>query len=200
MNHGLKINGNILEITLPDNIHIDKVLVNRQMFSQRMQVCESCKYHGLEGHEEPCVSCEVRNSNYVAVEERTKERTETHVCDCISKQDAINAPIKMVSEGLEWVPVYHLKELPSAEPEPIRINLNEPIRVKLTDWGKEIYYHQYDSTNQIYGREICKPSLPKEDENGYTEFQLWCFMELYGTHIGMTLPNVIEPIEIVYER
>ena len=136
----------------------------------------------------------------VELEERTKERTETHVCDCISKQDAINAPIKMVSEGLEWVPVYHLKELPSAEPEPIRINLNEPIRVKLTDWGKEIYYHQYDSTNQIYGREICKPSLPKEDENGYTEFQLWCFMELYGTHIGMTLPNVIEPIEIVYER
>lgn len=37
--------------------------------------------------------------------------------DLISRQDAINAPIKMVSEGLEWVPVYHLKELPSAEPE-----------------------------------------------------------------------------------
>lgn len=93
-----------------------------------------------------------------------------------------------------------LKQLPSAEPEPIRINLNEPIKVKLTDWGKEIYYHQYDSINQIYGREICKPSLPKEDENGYVKFQLWCFMELYGMHIGMTLPNVIEPIEIVYER
>lgn len=88
---------------------------------------------------------------------------------------------------------------PTIEPEPIRINLNEPIKVKLTDWGKEIYYHQYDRINQIYGREICKPSFPKEDENGYAEFQLWCFMELYGTHIGMTLPNVIEPIEIVYE-
>ena len=96
--------------------------------------------------------------------------------------------------------VERLKELPSAEPELIRINLNEPIKVKLTDWGKEIYYHQYDRINQIYGREICKPSLPKEDENGYAEFQLWCFMELYGMHIGMTLPNVIEPIEIVYER
>ena len=42
--------------------------------------------------------------------------------------------------------------------------------------------------------------LPKEDENGYTEFQLWCFVELYGEHMGMTLPNVIEPLEIVYER
>ena len=88
----------------------------------------------------------------------------------------------------------------SAQSEPIRINLNEPIKVKLTDWGKEIYYHQYDRTNQIAGREICEPRFPKEDENGYVEFQLWCFIELYGVHISMTLPNVIEPLEIVYER
>lgn len=93
-----------------------------------------------------------------------------------------------------------IEEAPSAQPEPIRINLNEPIKVKLTDWGKEIYYHQYDRANQIAGREICKPKFPKEDENGYTEFQLWRFMELYGEHMGMTLPNVIEPLEIVYER
>ena len=93
-----------------------------------------------------------------------------------------------------------IEEATSAQPEPIRINLNEPIKVKLTDWGKEIYYHQYDRANQIAGREICKPKFPKEDENGYTEFQLWCFMELYGEHMGMALPNVIEPLEIVYER
>ena len=93
-----------------------------------------------------------------------------------------------------------LMMLPSAEPESIRINLNESIKVKLTDWGKEIYYHQYDRTNQIAGREICKPRFPKEDENGYTEFQLWYFMELYGKHMGMTLPNIIEPLEIVYKR
>ena len=70
----------------------------------------------------------------------------------------------------------------------------------MTDWGKEIYYHQYDRTNQLIGREICKPKFPKEDENGYTEFQLWHFIELYGKHIGMTLPNVIEPLEIIYEK
>lgn len=90
--------------------------------------------------------------------------------------------------------------MPSVQPEPIRINLNEPIKVKLTDWGKEIYYHQYDRINQIAGREVCKPSFPKEDENGYAEFQLWCFMELYGECMGITLPNAIEPLEIVYER
>ena len=93
-----------------------------------------------------------------------------------------------------------LGRLPSAQPEPIRINLNEYIKVKLTDCGKEIYYRQYDRLNQSVGREICKPMFPKEDENGYTEFQLWCFIELYGEHMGMTKPNVIKPLEIVYER
>lgn len=93
-----------------------------------------------------------------------------------------------------------IAKIPSAHSEPVCINLNEPIKVKLTDWGKEIYYHQYDRTNKIVGREVCKPKFPKEDENGYTEFQLWCFIELYGMHMGMTLPNVIEPLEIVYER
>lgn len=121
MNHGFKINGNILEITIPDNIHIDKVIVNRQIFSQRQRVCESCKYHGLEGHEEPCVSCEVGNSNYVpsvGQEERTEERTETHACDCISRQDAINAfepdhPVDWYTTMIVDV----LENLPSAEPE-----------------------------------------------------------------------------------
>ena len=37
--------------------------------------------------------------------------------DLIDRQAAINADVKMASEGLEWVPVYHLKDLPSAEPE-----------------------------------------------------------------------------------
>lgn len=127
--------------------------------------------------------------------------------DTISRQAAIDTVNKLTKWYYE---TYHekrptavavidkLMELPSEQPKPIRINLNEPIKVKLTDWGKEIYYHQYDRTNQIAGREICKPKFPKEDENGYTEFQLWCFIELYGEHMGMTLPNVIEPLEIVY--
>ena len=123
--------------------------------------------------------------------------------DLISRNDAYNTLTEYYHHTTE---IQHmalreaLERVPSAQPELIRINLNEPIKVKLTDWGKEIYYHQYDRTNQIAGREICKPRFPREDENGYTEFQLWCFIELYGMHMGMTLPNVIEPLEIVYER
>lgn len=125
--------------------------------------------------------------------------------DLIDRQDALDAICDNCDTVEASCPHYPcgryvaVEKLPPAQPEPIRINLNEPIKVKLTDWGKEIYYHQYDRANQIAGREICKPRFPKEDENGYTEFQLWCFMELYGEHIGMTLPNVIEPLEIVYD-
>ena len=37
--------------------------------------------------------------------------------DLIDRQAAIDAPVKMVSEGIEWIPVYHLKDLPSAQAE-----------------------------------------------------------------------------------
>lgn len=82
----------------------------------------------------------------------------------------------------------------------MRINLNDFIKVKLTPLGKEIYYHRFDEINTTWGREICKPTYPKEDENGYTKFQLWIFMELYGQHLGLAKPNVIEPLEIIYQE
>ena len=79
-----------------------------------------------------------------------------------------------------------------------KINLNETIKVKLTPYGAEIYYKQFDELNKQYEREICKPQMPQIDKDGYTEFQLWHFIELYGQHIGVCKPNVIEPLDIVY--
>ena len=79
-----------------------------------------------------------------------------------------------------------------------KINLNEIVKVKLTPLGAEIYYKQFDDVNKHCGREICKPQMPRIDKDGYTEFQLWHFMELYGEHIGMCKLNVIEPLDIVY--
>lgn len=79
-----------------------------------------------------------------------------------------------------------------------KINLNETIKVKLTPLGAEIYYKQFDELNKQYERQICKPRMPQIDKDGYTEFQLWHFIELYGQHIGMCKPNVIEPLDIVY--
>lgn len=82
----------------------------------------------------------------------------------------------------------------------VRINLNEWVKVKLTDYGKDIYYHRYDELNRLVGREICEPHFPTIDEEGYTKFQLWDFIELYGKYIGWGKKNAIEPLEIIYEE
>ena len=37
--------------------------------------------------------------------------------DVISRRAAINAPVRMVSEGIEWIPVYHVEQLPSVQPK-----------------------------------------------------------------------------------
>lgn len=53
-----------------------------------------------------------------------------------------------------------------------KINLNENVKVKLTDFGISLYKLRYDND-------------PKKDEQGYTSFQLWTLMNIYGLYIGM---------------
>lgn len=64
-------------------------------------------------------------------------------------------------------------------------NINYMVKVRLTDYGKDIYYHQYDELNDKFNKQIIKPTLPKVDENGYTSFQLWNLMEIYGPYMRM---------------
>ena len=78
-----------------------------------------------------------------------------------------------------------------------KINLNDPIKVKLTPYGAEIYYHQFDDINKRYGRQVFEPHLPTIDKDGYTKFLLHGFMELYGEYMYAGARNVIEPIEII---
>ena len=81
----------------------------------------------------------------------------------------------------------------------MKINLNDFIKVTLTDYGKEIYYHRNDEVYEFikrHGGTPIKPCFPKVDEEGKTKFQLWQFMEIYGKHIGLAKPNVILPLDI----
>lgn len=80
-----------------------------------------------------------------------------------------------------------------------KLNLNSRIRVKLTDYGKDIYYHRFDELNEYIkqaGGKPFKPDYPVVDKDGYSEFPLWKFIELYGPHIHMAAENVIEPLNI----
>lgn len=71
-----------------------------------------------------------------------------------------------------------------------KINWNDTIKVKLTEYGQDIYYHHYDDAIAM-GAKI-KRHYCKTDDKGFSELQLWAFMEIFGPYIGMTCPNVVE--------
>ena len=84
-----------------------------------------------------------------------------------------------------------------------KLNLNHSVKVKLTDHGKDIYYHQYDfliEAMKARGINSITPSYPPVDKDGFSSMQLWCFIELYGPHIGMCKPNVIEDLYIYIDE
>ena len=80
-----------------------------------------------------------------------------------------------------------------------KLNMNCRVKVKLTPLGADIFYHQFDEINKIIeknGGKRLENMMPQIDKNGYTEFQLWQFIELYGEHIGMARPNVVSDISL----
>lgn len=84
-------------------------------------------------------------------------------------------------------------------------NLNLGIKVKLSDKGKDIFYHQYDDL--IASGFDITPYFPEEDEDGYTKFQIWRFIELYGKYLtvgsscaGGTLKTLDVLVEVEKEK
>lgn len=75
----------------------------------------------------------------------------------------------------------------------VRINLNESVKFRLSEYGKEIYRHRYDRYGFEYDRE------PKLDDDGYMSMQLWTFMQIFGEHMILGAPEVVNPLEIIYE-
>ena len=83
--------------------------------------------------------------------------------------------------------------------ESIKINLNEHIKVRLTEYGQQIYRAQWEELNQAANKIVVVPHSCKVDKDGMSEFQLWDFIETFGSYIGMCKRNVINPIEIIYQ-
>lgn len=73
-----------------------------------------------------------------------------------------------------------------------KLNLNSTVKVKLNPKGAEIYYHRLD--NLVERGVDIRPTLPMVDQYGFTSFQLWIFMSLYGEHIDMCKPEVLDEL------
>jgi len=65
----------------------------------------------------------------------------------------------------------------------IEYNLNKTVYVRLNNIGKDVYKNYIQSLNSDLSTE------PKVDENGYTKFQLWDLIHIFGEYIGLSLPT-----------
>ena len=71
----------------------------------------------------------------------------------------------------------------------VEFNVNHYVYVQLTDKGRAEHRRQHDEMCS-YSSAFYNPEyVPvEEDENGWSEWQFWCFMEAFGhiTRIGMS--------------
>jgi hypothetical protein len=65
----------------------------------------------------------------------------------------------------------------------LSLNINQPVWVKLTPLGRKIYKDYWAELLSTggYVRDLKPPKL--RTKNGYTEFQLWDLMHIYGGHL-----------------
>lgn len=64
-----------------------------------------------------------------------------------------------------------------------KFNINDTVKVKLTEHGKKI--HRGNNSNFTY-------TPPREDENGYSSWQMWSLMEEFGSHCRIGFDNPFE--------
>ena len=77
----------------------------------------------------------------------------------------------------------------------MKLNINDRIKVRLKTAGEKIhfdYYYKY-----LQNTRPLKECLPKEDEEGYTQYQIWEFAQIFGEHLYNGAEQVIKDNEIV---
>jgi hypothetical protein len=81
----------------------------------------------------------------------------------------------------------------------MRFNINNYIRVQLTDRGREIHHERWLrtlGTEEL--RERYPYRAPDEDSDGWSRWQAWDFMATFGPHLGVGMNNPASP-EIIIE-
>ena len=88
-------------------------------------------------------------------------------------------------------------------------NINDIIKVKLTQKGKLIYLEYQIEIQKRFDRDGIKIEVPlniEVDSEGFSSFQLWRFMEIFGSHMYCGAEPVIEgpilylPEELLHEK
>lgn len=70
----------------------------------------------------------------------------------------------------------------------LTININDPVKVRLTSYGVGILREKHETLNAAIvnsgGRGLLSFEVPLDAE-GYYNTQLWCLMQAFGDHIRM---------------
>lgn len=74
---------------------------------------------------------------------------------------------------------------PGAEVEPVAFNVNDYVLVKLNEIGRDILRELDAERNRRYPDFDWGSSLPEEDEEGWSKWQLWELMKKFGPHITL---------------
>ena len=81
------------------------------------------------------------------------------------------------------------------------ININENVRVKLTNYGREVLqrdHHTFWKRVHNDGGQYFEYRPPVEDADGWSTWQMWCLMKDLGKYQGLCTKNVFElDIEIM---
>lgn len=130
------------------------------------------------------------------------------MCKGCNKMDIVTEGVHMLWDGIRGLPIFdpHCKYIDVCqnalnlnkpkEEQKKGINLNDWIKVKLTAHGKDI--HRRWKSQIAHLLKTSKVDIePETDEDGYTKYQLWQFIELFGQYIGMGEDAVIMPLVIV---
>jgi hypothetical protein len=80
----------------------------------------------------------------------------------------------------------------------MKFNVNEYVRVRLTETGKNILRKKFDSAHERMPQAFKEFALPEEDEHGFSEWQMWHLFANFGEHIYLGCKPPFEAeIEIV---
>lgn len=78
-------------------------------------------------------------------------------------------------------------------------NINDKIKVKLTEHGRSILEKEITAFGILKRFDGYKYYSPyNTDDEGYTEFQLWNFMRIFGPYFWNGCPQIIEHNEIIF--
>lgn len=75
-------------------------------------------------------------------------------------------------------------------------NLNDRIKVKLNKWGFEIWKNDHERHNFIASETFETIKQRYTDDKGYSEFQTWDFMRIFGQHFTMGFNQPLEDMNV----